>query len=185
MDGGLAAARHPAAVARALARRCVPPYSEHAAAPLTLAGWVAWASGEHAEAKITLGRALTADPDYLFAPTPPPRLQRGPRSGGTAQLPAPGAGRPGSPRRRPRRRGGARPAGRRARDGGTDRVGRRRPVPGAASSRATPPVRARRAARRRADRKGSRAPDGSRGGARPATGSDPRPKVTGDTSGPP
>lgn len=52
---------------RALARRCVPPYSEHAAAPLTLAGWVAWASGEHAEAKITLGRALTADPDYLFA----------------------------------------------------------------------------------------------------------------------
>ncbi|KNB51321.1 DUF4192 domain-containing protein [Streptomyces caatingaensis] len=52
---------------RALARRCVPPYTEHAAAPLTLAGWIAWAGGEHAEAKITLGRALTADPDYLFA----------------------------------------------------------------------------------------------------------------------
>ncbi|MBH1938645.1 DUF4192 domain-containing protein [Streptomyces sp. AV19] len=52
---------------RALARRCVPPYTEHAAAPLTLAGWVAWAGGESAEAKITLGRALTADPDYLFA----------------------------------------------------------------------------------------------------------------------
>lgn len=27
---------------RALARRCVGPYAEHAAAPLTLAGWVAW-----------------------------------------------------------------------------------------------------------------------------------------------
>ncbi|GAA0411534.1 DUF4192 domain-containing protein [Streptomyces luteireticuli] len=52
---------------RALARRCVPPYSEHAAAPLTLAGWVAWAGGEHTEAKVAFGRALTADPDYLFA----------------------------------------------------------------------------------------------------------------------
>ncbi|MER5780709.1 DUF4192 domain-containing protein [Streptomyces mobaraensis] len=52
---------------RALARRCVPPYTEHAAAPLTLAGWVAWSSGEQAEARVALGRALTADPDYLFA----------------------------------------------------------------------------------------------------------------------
>ncbi|WP_171162664.1 DUF4192 domain-containing protein [Streptomyces sp. I05A-00742] len=52
---------------RALARRCVPPYTEHAAAPLTLAGWVAWSTGEQAEARVALGRALTADPDYLFA----------------------------------------------------------------------------------------------------------------------
>ncbi|MFI9201719.1 DUF4192 domain-containing protein [Streptomyces sp. NPDC053048] len=52
---------------RALARRCVPPYTEHAAAPLTLAGWVAWSTGDHPEARVALGRALSADPEYLFA----------------------------------------------------------------------------------------------------------------------
>ncbi|MEV4741317.1 DUF4192 domain-containing protein [Streptomyces sp. NPDC049555] len=52
---------------RALARRCVPPYTEHAAAPLALAGWVAWSSGDHPEARVALTRALSADPDYLFA----------------------------------------------------------------------------------------------------------------------
>lgn len=31
---------------RALARRCVAPYEEHAAAPLTLAGWVSWSTGD-------------------------------------------------------------------------------------------------------------------------------------------
>ncbi|MBO0655412.1 DUF4192 domain-containing protein [Streptomyces triculaminicus] len=52
---------------RALARRCVPPYTEHAAAPLTLAGWVAWSMGDHPDARVALSQALTADPEYLFA----------------------------------------------------------------------------------------------------------------------
>ncbi|GCB45481.1 DUF4192 domain-containing protein [Streptomyces sp. NL15-2K] len=52
---------------RALARRCVGPYGEHAAAPLTLVGWVAWSSGDDIEAREALAMALGADPDYLFA----------------------------------------------------------------------------------------------------------------------
>ncbi len=52
---------------RALARRCVGPYSEHAAAPLTLAGWVAWSTGDDLEAREALAMALGADRDYLFA----------------------------------------------------------------------------------------------------------------------
>ncbi|KAB2975221.1 DUF4192 family protein [Streptomyces sp. SS1-1] len=52
---------------RALARRCVRPYHEHAAAPLTLAGWVAWSSGDDLEAREAFAMALAADPDYLFA----------------------------------------------------------------------------------------------------------------------
>jgi hypothetical protein len=52
---------------RALARRCVGPYGEHAAAPLTLAGWVAWSAGDGLEAREALAMALGADPDYLFA----------------------------------------------------------------------------------------------------------------------
>lgn len=52
---------------RALARRCVGPYSEHAAAPLTLAGWVAWSTGDDLEAREALAMALGADPGYLFA----------------------------------------------------------------------------------------------------------------------
>ncbi|SNX64490.1 uncharacterized protein DUF4192 [Streptomyces sp. TLI_55] len=52
---------------RALARRCVGPYGEHAAAPLTLAGWVAWSTGDQLEAREALAMALGADPDYLFA----------------------------------------------------------------------------------------------------------------------
>ncbi|MGX8908746.1 DUF4192 domain-containing protein [Streptomyces netropsis] len=52
---------------RALARRCVSSYAEHAAAPLTLAGWVAWSTGDQPEARVALSRALAADPDYLFA----------------------------------------------------------------------------------------------------------------------
>ncbi|GAA2564134.1 MULTISPECIES: DUF4192 domain-containing protein [Streptomyces] len=52
---------------RALARRCVVPYGEHAAAPLTLAGWVAWSAGDELEAREALAMALGADPDYLFA----------------------------------------------------------------------------------------------------------------------
>jgi hypothetical protein len=52
---------------RALARRCVGSYREHAAAPLTLAGWVAWSCGDELEAREALAMALGADPDYLFA----------------------------------------------------------------------------------------------------------------------
>ncbi|MEU9402870.1 DUF4192 domain-containing protein [Streptomyces sp. NPDC048242] len=52
---------------RAVARRCVGPYHEHAAAPLTLVGWVAWSTGDELEAREALAMALGADPDYLFA----------------------------------------------------------------------------------------------------------------------
>ncbi|WP_424853412.1 DUF4192 family protein [Streptomyces sp. SAI-170] len=52
---------------RALARRCVGPYGEHAAAPLTLAGWVAWSTGDELEGREALAMALGADPGYLFA----------------------------------------------------------------------------------------------------------------------
>ncbi|MFE4049317.1 DUF4192 family protein [Streptomyces sp. YIM B13518] len=52
---------------RALARRCVGAYREHAAAPLTLAGWVAWSTGDELEGREALAMALGADPDYLFA----------------------------------------------------------------------------------------------------------------------
>jgi Domain of unknown function (DUF4192) len=52
---------------RALARRCVGSYSEHAAAPLTLAGWVAWSTGDDIEAREAFALAMAADPDYLFA----------------------------------------------------------------------------------------------------------------------
>jgi hypothetical protein len=52
---------------RALARRCVGPYSDHAAAPLALAGWVAWSSGDEAEARVALAMALDREPHYTFA----------------------------------------------------------------------------------------------------------------------
>ncbi|MFF9400251.1 MULTISPECIES: DUF4192 domain-containing protein [unclassified Streptomyces] len=52
---------------RALARRCVTPYEEHAAAPLTLAGWVSWSTGDEPGARVALGLALRADPHYTFA----------------------------------------------------------------------------------------------------------------------
>ncbi|MFF0436370.1 DUF4192 domain-containing protein [Streptomyces sp. NPDC004327] len=52
---------------RALARRCVAPYQEYAAAPLTLAGWVAWSIGDEPSARVALGLALEADSHYLFA----------------------------------------------------------------------------------------------------------------------
>lgn len=52
---------------RALARRCVGPYGDHAAALLTLAGWAAWSTGDSLEAREALAMALAADPDYLFA----------------------------------------------------------------------------------------------------------------------
>ncbi|MFE4539457.1 DUF4192 domain-containing protein [Streptomyces scopuliridis] len=52
---------------RALSRRCVGPYAEHATAPLTLAGWVAWSTGDEPSARVALGLALRLDPEYVFA----------------------------------------------------------------------------------------------------------------------
>ncbi|MFK4071028.1 DUF4192 domain-containing protein [Streptomyces sp. NPDC029674] len=52
---------------RALARRCVGAYAEHAAPPLALAGWVAWSLGDLAEGQEALDMALCADSDYTFA----------------------------------------------------------------------------------------------------------------------
>ena len=52
---------------RALARRCVRSFEDHAAAPLTLAGWVAWSAGDEPTARVAFGRALALDPDYTFA----------------------------------------------------------------------------------------------------------------------
>uniref|UniRef100_A0AAU2JUK9 DUF4192 domain-containing protein n=1 Tax=Streptomyces sp. NBC_00049 TaxID=2903617 RepID=A0AAU2JUK9_9ACTN len=52
---------------RALARRCVGAYGEHAAAPLTLAGWVSWSTGDEPTARIALALALRADGEYRFA----------------------------------------------------------------------------------------------------------------------
>ncbi|MFI9029270.1 DUF4192 domain-containing protein [Streptomyces sp. NPDC053560] len=52
---------------RALARRCPDAYETHAVPPLTLAGWVSWATGDTAAARVALCRALTLDPDYLLA----------------------------------------------------------------------------------------------------------------------
>jgi hypothetical protein len=52
---------------RALARRCVGAYADHAAPPLTLAGWVSWSLGDEPTARVAFNRALDADPDYTFA----------------------------------------------------------------------------------------------------------------------
>ncbi|UCM90863.1 DUF4192 domain-containing protein [Streptomyces marincola] len=52
---------------RTLVRRCVGPFAEHAAAPLTLAGWVAWSTGDLSGAQVALARALERDPEYVFA----------------------------------------------------------------------------------------------------------------------
>ncbi|MFJ6523155.1 DUF4192 domain-containing protein [Streptomyces filamentosus] len=62
-EAGAAAAR----LWRVLARRCVAPFEEYAAAPLTLAGWVAWSTGDEPTARVALGLALRADPGYVFA----------------------------------------------------------------------------------------------------------------------
>ncbi|WP_329123962.1 DUF4192 domain-containing protein [Streptomyces sp. NBC_01465] len=60
-------AEHALRLWRALSRRCVGPYADHAAAPLTLAGWVAWSTGDEPGARVALGRALRLDPEYHFA----------------------------------------------------------------------------------------------------------------------
>ncbi|WP_405882972.1 DUF4192 domain-containing protein [Streptomyces sp. NBC_01136] len=138
---------------RMLARRCVGAYGEHAAAPLTLAGWVAWSTGDELEAREALAMALGADPDYLFARllhqacneglNPESirrclRAERTDRTGAEAGHPS-GADRPasldvaeppGAPKRRRRR---VRTAG----SGGAHRSGRH---PGAGSLRRRPPT---------------------------------------------
>ncbi|MGW5352685.1 DUF4192 domain-containing protein [Streptomyces sp. NPDC004031] len=52
---------------RALARRCPGPYAEHAAVLLALTGWVAWCSGDEAEARVALCTALELEPHCSFA----------------------------------------------------------------------------------------------------------------------
>lgn len=52
---------------RAVARRCVGAFGDHAAPPLTLAGWVAWSMGDEAEARVAFNCALEVDPHYAFA----------------------------------------------------------------------------------------------------------------------
>lgn len=52
---------------RCLARRCVPPFEEYAAAPLTLLAWTAWLAGDVATSRVVLAKALDLDPDYTLA----------------------------------------------------------------------------------------------------------------------
>ncbi|HET6857173.1 MAG TPA: DUF4192 domain-containing protein [Streptomyces sp.] len=105
---------------RTLARRCAGPYETHAAAPLTLAGWVAWSTGDEPGARVALGLALQADPDYHFAqllhqacnegidPEALRRCLRQERSDHRATPPRPGRGTTGP--RALRARPGRRPA---------------------------------------------------------------------------
>ncbi|MFE6665036.1 DUF4192 domain-containing protein [Streptomyces sp. NPDC057697] len=113
---------------RALSRRCVAPYEEHAAAPLTLAGWVAWSMGDEPSARVALGLALRTDPAYTFAqllheacnqgldPETLRRCLRGERSARTGRRGhrtdrgvRPRAGRPTAPRRKKAPSGPGRP----------------------------------------------------------------------------
>ncbi|MBH0247915.1 DUF4192 family protein, partial [Streptomyces cavourensis] len=55
---------------RTLARRCVGPYGEHAAAPLTLAGWVSWSTGDEPGARVALTMALRGSSSSTSAVTP-------------------------------------------------------------------------------------------------------------------
>lgn len=52
------------ALARQLARRAGPPWD---VTPYALLAWFAWRSGEGAQARIAVDRALASDPDYRFA----------------------------------------------------------------------------------------------------------------------
>lgn len=52
---------------RALARRCVHAWEGHAAAPLTLAGWAAWMTGDETQARVAFGQAVTVDPSCVLA----------------------------------------------------------------------------------------------------------------------
>jgi hypothetical protein len=50
-----------------LARRCVPPHTDLAPAPLTLFAWVAWRQGDTVAARHALRDALTIDSRYTLA----------------------------------------------------------------------------------------------------------------------
>lgn len=106
---------------RALARRCVGAYGEHAAAPLTLAGWVSWSTGDEPTARIAFGLALRADAEYRFAQLLHHACNEGIDPEGLRQCL-----REERRRREPRRRrsAGTRPPGRRSRS--TPRRGSRR-----------------------------------------------------------
>lgn len=135
---------------RALARRCVAPYEEHAAAPLTLAGWVSWSTGDEPAARVALGLALRLDPHYTFAqllheacnqgldPETLRRCLRGERSERAARH-----------GRRAERVAGARPARVKPAGRARTRPGSTRPGPGAADRRrsARPGVQGRRGTR--------------------------------------
>ncbi|QXE34282.1 DUF4192 domain-containing protein [Streptomyces sp. GMY02] len=123
---------------RALARRCVGPYNEFATAPLTLAGWVAWSTGDEPGARVALGLALRLDPQYVFAQLlhqacneglDPEALRRCLREQRVARaLPGPrgAAGRPASRSARPPERRKTLQAARRPeRTAARGRVGRR------------------------------------------------------------
>ncbi|WP_433404507.1 DUF4192 domain-containing protein [Streptomyces sp. CA-146814] len=118
---------------RTLARRCVGPYGEHAAAPLTLAGWVSWSTGDEPSARVALSMALRADPEYTFAqllhracnegldPETLRRCLRGDATGSDATAPdaeEAGAGAVRGPALHVR---GVRPAANRSRRRGSDR----------------------------------------------------------------
>lgn len=165
---------------RALARRCVGPYVEHSAAPLTLAGWVSWSTGDEAGARVALGLALRADPAYTFAqllhqacnqgldPETLRRCLRGERTvrdgdgnsdGSSSTAPEQGG-------RRPERRTGPRPARapaapgpRRAPAGRGKRSMTHRPSPGAASRPGTAAGRGRARDARRRGHRGARSSD--------------------------
>ncbi|MCH0558764.1 DUF4192 domain-containing protein [Streptomyces sp. MUM 16J] len=183
---------------RSLARRCVGPYGEHAAAPLTLAGWVAWSTGDELEAREALAMALGADPDYLFArllhqacndgldPESIRRCLRAARSGHTS---ARSAERPDPVTRTARTGRTETPApvsgpsvraehGRKAAPGARTRVRRQRRARPANGGRAVRPADARR--RPASSPPWSRAAEGSRSGTRNTRAARTRAAGTGD-----
>ncbi|MGW7415020.1 DUF4192 domain-containing protein [Streptomyces sp. NPDC054863] len=115
MEGPEAA--HALRLWRILARRCVGPYNTYAAPPLSLAGWVAWSTGDEPGARVALGLALQADEEYTFAQLlhqacneglDPEQLraclrrERAARTDGEGARPGPGGGGPKRPTPRPR-----------------------------------------------------------------------------------
>ncbi|WP_328718981.1 DUF4192 domain-containing protein [Streptomyces sp. NBC_00247] len=132
---------------RALARRCVGPYVEHAAAPLALAAWVSWSTGDEPGARVALSLALRADPDYAFAQllhqacnegVDPEKLRRCLREEEEEALKSAAGEGASRPRRASRVRSGA-PAGPSGRTRSGRASGHNRPVtpanPGAAGTR--------------------------------------------------
>ncbi|MEV6395841.1 DUF4192 domain-containing protein [Streptomyces sp. NPDC051907] len=170
---------------RALSRRCVGPYLEHAAAPLALAGWVCWSTGDEPGARVALGLALRSDPDYVFArllhqacneDLDPETLRSCLRSERDARVFAE-TGRPGRPRRA--RTGRPKPGAGQAKPGagqGRPRRGRSRPGAGQIRPRSGQQARSSTVSKRDLPVAGA-APDdsASRSGARPGAVADASP----------